>query len=395
MSAWPARYVVWVFSGFLFLWPIALGWGLWHGWRRSLPLWCLAVTALPMTMLACLQLKFSDLFSVPYALVLSAATIGGAIPGSRHRLVRLGMGLIVTVLLWPSVREVNYSRPFVVLDGDYFINVYPALDWLRQNTPPPTDEGTGAGDYAVLANWDMGHWIISFSRRPVVTSPLGHTARQRQGIREGAAMFARPPEEALPSMARRRVRYLLVTPLSLDATFTIADWNPATGKPEREKPSQRDMAESLYARLLMFDAGGFPDAARDAMRHVRLVHEEDRMIQYPRFQRPRPAAMVFEIVPGAVLCGTTRPEAVVTVSGKVKTGTGREFAYRDETRADAAGRFTIVVPYATGKPEFSDTTLADGYAVEAAGASGRARPSEAEVRSGASVAVAWNGSPEN
>jgi asparagine N-glycosylation enzyme membrane subunit Stt3 len=56
---------------------------------------------------------------------------------------------------------------------------------------------------------------------------------------------------------------------------------------------------------------------------------------------------VFERVRGARIAGRTRPDASVQVRLKLRPPGHGPFEYRNETRADADGRYELVVPYAT------------------------------------------------
>lgn len=208
-------------------------------------------------------------------------------------------------------------------------------------------------DYAVLCDWTPGHWVIGVAGRPTVASPLGHTQPLRMGIRDGAAMLVLPPEASFQLMEARRVRYVLITPLSPKATAHNAAWDPATGTSTPWEDWNERMKASLYARLVADEGIPRGDAA---LTQLRLVCESDFETDYPLFKQPHAAAKVFERVPGALITGQTTPGARVQISTRIRTYFQREFDYLDEVVADAEGRFARRVPYAQQKSPL--TTLA-------------------------------------
>lgn len=388
------RYIAWTYSGFFIFFPIALGWLLVRGWRSSLAGWTLGILTLPLAVLACLQLRFSDIFTVPYALV-TGFFIQVMVQKlnqwfDRHPqlatfkfkpLLWAGLGL---AFLWPTVVEFSFSRPFVVVEGSTFVNLYPSLLWIAEHTPPTSPQGDQPQDYAIAADWNLGHWLLEFSHRPVVASPLGHGVH-RQGLRDGAAILTFPPEDSFRLMQTRRVRYVLVTPMNAQQTLRNACWDETTNQTVLTGEDNTLLRKSLLAELLGHDGVPFERPAAQVLRHFRLVHETAPDRHYPGLNRP--FGMLFERVPGAQLRGQVAPLAPVTISAEIRTAGGRTFMYRDTIQADATGVFLCSLPYASGTQSFSEVGCTTGYLIEVAGKTAQVSVSEAEVLSGKPVSI--------
>lgn len=340
------------YTGFFWLLPLAWVALAWDVRQKPLPdaasdwvLWLLSVLT---TGLALLQLKFSGLFAVPFAIVTGLAVV--SLPAwltrwSQHPTRRWSLlsALLCAGMLAPTVHFTLLAPTYLVSPTGAFVDVEPALRWLATHTPVTSPRGDQVHDYAVLCDWTPGHWVIGIAGRPTVASPLGHTQPLRTGIRDGAAMLVLPPEASFQLMDARRVRYVLITPLLPEATARNAAWDPETGRSAPWEDWNERMKASLYARLVAEEGIPRGDAT---LTQLRLVYESDFETDYPLFKQPHAAAKVFERVPGAVIAGQTAPGAQVQISARIRTYFRREFDYLDEVTADAEGRFVRRVPYA-------------------------------------------------
>ena len=340
------------YTGFLWLLPLAWVAVAWEAWQKSrpdaVPHWMLWFISLLTTGLALLQLKFSGLFAVPFAVVIALALV--RLPDwlarwSQHqtRLWVILPAVLFAGMLAPTLSFTIRAPTYVVSPTGAFVDAEPTLRWLATHTPATSPQGDQAHDYAVLCDWTPGHWVIGIAGRPTVASPLGHTQPLRLGIRDGAAMLAFPPEASFQLMEARRVRYVLITPLLPKATVYNALWDPVTGTSPPWEDWNEQMKASLYARLVADEGIPRGDAA---LTQLRLVYESDFETDYPLFKQPHAAAKVFERVPGALITGQTTPGARVQISTRIRTYFQREFDYLDEVVADAEGRFVRRVPYA-------------------------------------------------
>ncbi len=340
------------YTGLLWLLPLAWIAVAREAWQKSLPdavpHWMLWVISLLTTGLALLQLKFSGLFAIPFAVVSALALVRLPDRLARWSQHESRLWIVLSVVLFagmlaPTVSFTIRAPTYVVSPTGAFVDAEPTLRWLATHTPATSPRGNQARDYAVLCDWTPGHWVIGIAGRPTVASPLGHTQPLRLGIRDGAAMLVLPPEASFQLMEARRVRYILITPLLPKATVHNAAWDPATGTSAPWEDWNERMKASLYVRLVAEEGIPRGDAA---LTQLRLVYESDFETDYPLFKQPHAAAKVFERVPGALITGQTAPGARVQISTRIQTYFQREFDYLDEVVADAEGRFVRRVPYA-------------------------------------------------
>lgn len=379
----PLKSIFSGYTGLFFLFPLFLGW--WAVRFRAAAPERLALTGLAGATfgLALLQWKFAGVFIVPFALLSAAAWEEMTVRLAERwdeRTTRLALTAIFLALLLPGI---HWRVTYVVLPGNVFVNLYPTLQWMEARTPRTTPRGDAPTDYGVVADWNVGHWVVWYTGRPVVSSPLGHTPPMRIGIRDGAAMLASPPDTAVALMNARRMRYVLIAPLLLDDTLGNANWDERTG---RARPLPPDpgaaLSRSLYAFLLLGDAvpGEHPEGA--ALRGFRLVHEDRLKVTYDGVSGRYPAAKVFEYVAGARLRGQVAPGEAVSIAARIRTDAGREFDYLDIVKADEKGNFECRLPYAQGKQAFSDVSAVTPYRVTIRGREFRVVANEQDVLQG-------------
>ncbi|MFQ3640935.1 MAG: hypothetical protein SNJ62_13115, partial [Chloracidobacterium sp.] len=340
------------YTGFFWLLPVAWFSVASRAWLKPIHaasrLWVLLLFSITTTGLALLQLKFSGLFAVPFAVVVGLAL--AELPNRLARLpqvsprLQLALPLALCIgMLAPTIHFTLGAPTYIVSPSGAFVDVEPTLRWLATHTPATSLRGDQPDDYAVLCDWTPGHWVIGVAGRPTVASPLGHTTPLRGGIRDAAAMFVLPPSEAFQLMDARRVRYVLVTPCSPKALARDAAWNPETSTSAPWEDWNERLKGSLYAHLVAKE--GVPQGDT-VLTQLRLVYESDFETEYPLFTQYHAAGKVFERVPGAVVTGRTKPGARIEIKTRIRTYFRREFDYRDEVQADEQGYFARRVPYA-------------------------------------------------
>jgi len=289
-----------------------------------------------------------------------------------------------------------------------------ALTWMRYNTPP-TSEGIRRGDvpaYGVMGYFGMGMYLNYVARRPNVGTPLAQLPWHDEAIRETFRFeFAESEEEAVRLLERRRVRYVVTIPFYLflknGATILGIDperWLRDTRTFEEEQiPARYDFRAPYFklvdSRLLLFDGSEATVLGRTipALGRLRLVHECPQPLNWSNFgdwSAELPADLryckIYELVRGARITGYTLPYAPVSLSLDVRADLNRRFTYRSSTRADAAGRYSLTVPYATQGAQ--DIHAENPYRIETLGA----RPAlvqvpEAAVIEGRVVSVGSGG----
>ena len=211
----------------------------------------------------------------------------------------------------------------------------PALDWLREESPPAGDAEDFAARPAgsVMAFWHYGHWLTYVAQRANVACPFGNTAQHQRGLDRSQAFFgARTEADAVALCTQLGVRYVLSPDLPLPLVVAQAGLDP------RKLHEQEAMATSLHLwRGLRAPRRAGP------LRRFRLVAEFAGT-----WPGGRPyATRVFEFVPGARLVVGAPPGGTVTFRVRLADEDGRTIDYVASARPNEAGVVELRVPYAT------------------------------------------------
>ncbi len=176
--------------------------------------------------LSLLQIRFSDLLSIPLAL-LASYTICLALEKSefpvfekrkddeqygrkskkpktkvKHKRSvgdRIVVTFFIAVLLSPSVAA--SIRPLDISEG-----WREALLWIKSNTEPTSYylNPESKPEYAIMSWWDYGNWIVYIAKRPVVCNNF------QAGAIDAAKFFtAQSEDEAWKIVKKRGVKYIV------------------------------------------------------------------------------------------------------------------------------------------------------------------------------------------
>jgi asparagine N-glycosylation enzyme membrane subunit Stt3 len=240
--------------------------------------------------------------------------------------------------------------------------------WLRDHSPPTSGWLAASGpppEYGVLGPWGWGHALRYASQRPMVQDNFGDDVGT-EGWEAAEAYFRAESEFAgLALLERLRVRYVVVGPTG-------------SGHGKGYPPA------SLFARLRRQDGGPVPAAsggsllAASSLSRHRLVYESKPFRAGVR----RPYLTVFEVVRGARLGGTAEPRALVEARLGLRTRS-RELGFVARAAADAAGRYVLVLPYASGAR--GEVESAAHYELRSGGKVAEASVSEEQVQRGERV----------
>jgi asparagine N-glycosylation enzyme membrane subunit Stt3 len=380
-------------SGFFLLlplaWPAALVWA----WRRQAraPLlfwlgWTLALGAATLA-----QRRFFNSFSVPFALLVGWClceawrALGRATPGAPRAAARGAVVALALVCLAPTWSTysgdlVDVLRPAGATRRvpSQLVSQLAAIEmarWLAQRTPPTRGwlDPQLRPEYGVLAPWELGHLLEYAARRPAVVDNFGDDL--------GAANFEQAMRywvSAEPTASRildaLGVRYVVLT---------LAQVVTATPPPD-------SVLVALALQPAPEPAAPRPGEAPALQRH-RLVYESRLWGSEPAANPP--LFRIFEHVTGARIRGRAAPGAPVEVRLALRSGRPRELWYRARARADAAGRFSLRVPYATqGAPR--GVRVAGAYTLVCGGVESAVVVPEAAVRDGLEVAAPPPCAPE-
>jgi asparagine N-glycosylation enzyme membrane subunit Stt3 len=364
-------------SRFVWLLPFSLAALAWRakasGLRAPLLLLLLWVCVLAGGTL--LQRRFFNSLSPAFALVIAWSCIEAArrLPAPlvatslRRRLVAAAAALGVLWMMAPSLAayRVPLSNAIRIARGEARLlrpveqkrrNLLDAAEWLRHNTPPTSGylDPDAAPEYGVLAPWGYGHLLKYAARRPTVVGNFGDDVGE-ENLRKVDVYFLNREQEATWSLDRLKARYVLLR------TLDEADPEKLNG-------------QSMRKRLSVDDSPG--------LAHHRLVYESP--LDPTRSASGRSEFRIFEYVAGADVFGTAPAGAQVRASLRYESNRGRRGSYRTRTRADAAGRYRLRLPYAT-RAAPPATVTDPAYRIRAGAETALLEIDEAQVRKGLAV----------
>jgi dolichyl-diphosphooligosaccharide--protein glycosyltransferase len=332
------------------------------------------------------QWRFMNSFSIAYCLLIGI-TVESVIDALRSRWPALrgtrGAAPVVAVLtigivLLAFVAPVRSYRLHLEnlgrdLRGEETIPVGTLLHtrliadaarFLRDNSPPPEEAPS-----SVLGPWGDGHILKYFSERAIVQDNFGDDAAPENFERAEQYFSATSESAALELVSPMATRYVLVR-------------STGSGHSHGYAPA------SLFSRLYQLKGSrgqppglkGQYSPAADSLRQHRLIYQSAPLHEGD----PKPYVMLFELVEGAKLVGHADPGALVKVSLVITPRTGRRFTYSDRVLANAAGEYTIRLPY-PNEPFSSDVRSGDQYTLRVGKESVTVAVSESAVLDGAQI----------
>ena len=377
------------YSLLLVLFPPAWAWLAWRSFRDAAcaDRFVLLGTAAAFCVLAALQRRFGNSFSIAFVLVFSAVS-AEAVPrlaaGLRaRRALRVpvaalaafvGLAVLGSLLAFHGPRQRTLARaradPVLARRGPLSLEhrLYEAAGrWLAGASPVTQgwDDPALQPEYGVLARWDAGHLVRYRSHRPLVQDNFGVYGGRANYEAAGRYYAAEDEDEAVALLHGLGVRYVL------------ADRHGA-GRARRYGP------RTMTARLAESYGSATPEAP--ALGHHRLVwHQRGGPGMSLAPDPPAFSLGVWEVVAGARVAGRAPPGAEVEALLGMRTASGRPHRYRARTRADRDGRWALVLPYPTDRPWSPAMTGERAYALRSGEVVRSLRVPEAAVRSGAGV----------
>jgi asparagine N-glycosylation enzyme membrane subunit Stt3 len=291
--------------------------------------------------------RFGAYAIVPIAIAAEAGIRGvAAAAAARWERWRTAAGLAAATAALsvacaaPTLPEHLAVEPVLSIDEEH------ALEWLAS-------QPVRVGREAVVGPWSYGHLVQYYADRPVVSSPFGTEGGPRAMADEAQFWFAKDEADAEAVLSRRRAGYVLLTAVLPESTTMHGFAPPGTPPPVR---LSRHLVRGLHTEdteqfwklvpiRLYYDDGAITPFA-PAIGGFRLVYETPR--RGPDGSPLETNWTVFEPVPGARLEVVAAPGAGVQTSVEFETNAGRRSAWRAEVRADASGRASLRLPYASG-----------------------------------------------
>ena len=381
----------------VFVFPFAWGYLAWRSRREraAADRFVLLGAAAAFFALAMLQRRFGNSLSIFYVLVWGWL-FAEATPALRDRWRRAevggralfaAFGVATGLLVVDSLLAFHLPRQQTLVraraDPDYAkrgpLGVRHRLfdagaRWLADASPETRGwlDPQLAPEYAVLCSWDAGHMVRYRARRPLVQDNFG-VYGGRQNYEKAWRYYATRDEgEAVAILAELGVRYVLA---DRQGAGRSAPYAPGT------------MAHRL---AFAFGSARSATASRPevpALRHHRLVwHQRSGGERSLAAEPPAFALGIWEHVAGAHVIGRAAPGERVEARLRLQTEQGRRHEQRHRTRADATGRYELVLAYPTDEV-FSDAVRVLGsWRIQGETRSGRVGVPEAAVQAGQEVA---------
>jgi dolichyl-diphosphooligosaccharide--protein glycosyltransferase len=263
------------------------------------------------------------------------------------------------------------------------------IEWIRNNTPTTSNYLTPSQppEYGILADWELGSFLYACAERPALATPFGW---ETHGFYEHAAFFAaESPSNAMAILSTNHIRYVLVAwGHSQEFYYQVARSGERKHKlPPGTVGKTLSSLDTMYYRLLYQEGSGyaFPDGYRKALGNMRLVYETDLVGGlvpssgvYQSFYK------LYEVVTGATIEGAAKPGSEVLLSLSLLSSRGRPYKYEDITKADETGKFSFVVPYATGAIDGS-THAGEKYVVSTSAGKRQVSVTEEQIMHGATI----------
>ena len=307
-----------------------------------------------LMILTFLRVRFNLYAIIPLALWLAVALeeLGEWIRG-RSTLWGSTLGFVAPALaaILVLLPAISFLKPGTFREAPLVTMGVPLLRWLRDvPAPMPGREG-------VLTPWSLGHAVLYFSRKPVVTTPFGTDGGL--GAMEDSAQFflASNPDGAEFLLGQRQIGFLLLLNpadevLTLYPFFGSTAPSPVTFVPDRLNGGEMRVTNTfgslVVSRLYFQDGSGAARFRSPALASYRLLFETPS-VRGPSSLSERQMKL-FGVVRGAnVVVEHARPESLVVATVPVVTNQGRPFLWTTVAQSDAMGRATVRIPYATGK----------------------------------------------
>jgi len=362
----PSRALTHGFWAFPFVWLVAAG----QEFRRGIPrprLRLFLVWSLGFLAIAVVRIRFAPLAALGVAVSMGllfgqlAREFDTTLLRLNRSVARCLAAVAIALLLTPGWLLIG-SLPHYSFKIPITEDLFAALDWLRDNTPPTSyfDRPERRPEYGVLARWDFGHWINYIARRPAVATPM---LSEVYGLKPQARFFlAEGSAEAEQILQDNQVRYVISTNtlralssyaamLGTTADVFLEEKRDATG--QIVDNVQPGWFRLLSTRLHFNDGLPFQtgDSRLQVPQHLRLVYESGGALDIQGFAKKVAPVKVFEYVPGATLCGTAAPNSTISAEVTVLTNQGRSFSWQAAATVGPDGAYAMTVPYATGSLE--------------------------------------------
>lgn len=296
--------------------------------RQGLLLWRVAFAGALVA--GCLQVRFTESL-VPLMAVLAGVVFGSLSLASKRPFRGVVAVWLVALAVhgWLPGQAPRWTMSPSSSDAESTTltshrSIREACIWLR-NQPDP------GAEWAVLAQWDLGHGIEWLSRRRTLASNFGAYLGQEAFLVPWKALVSQNDDALRELLTQERVSHLMVN----------SRWRRNQDPMMRLLGLEEIPESSLIKRLEGFSSvPGF----------LRLVHQSpvelfDRVHEYD--VQPQPGTRIFEVVRGATLEVQGNPGEVLQVALPLITPDGQRLLHRVRAEVGNDGKGRVLMPYST------------------------------------------------
>ena len=339
--------------------------GLFFPWRKGLLLWRLMF--LGALLAACMQVRFTESL-IPLMGILAGVALGSLKLVSRRPLWA-SVGSFILLLAvhgwlphgapgWTQGRAMG-DRESATLSSHR--SMREACVWLREQPDP-------GSDWAVLAQWDLGHGIEWLARRRTLASNFGAYLGRDVFRAPWIALASTDDEELRESLEDFKVSHLLVTSRWQRNLVPWLENLAITTMPD----------DALVQRL---------QEMRDVPGYLQLVHQSPRALfdrVHPEDPHPQPGARIYRVVAGANLVAKVNPGDVLQVALPLVLPDGHRLMHRASAKAGPDGEARVRWPYPSGGEAAGDV-VGEELRWSCGGLKGSAQVTERDVQAGRTV----------
>jgi len=114
--------------------------------------------------------------------------------------------MFILLMFYPCYPVLKFGNDNLYME---LFSIMPALDLLKGKAGPMRNDfnDRGSQDYYVLSEWNLGHWIQYYAKKPVVADNFG----KDEHMKIVAEIFLNYSEKEILELLRRyRIKYILV-----------------------------------------------------------------------------------------------------------------------------------------------------------------------------------------
>ncbi len=227
------------------------------------------------------------------------------------------------------------------------------LKWFRENTAPTSNLYNTAQkpEYGILAPWIAGHWINYLGQRPALANGFHvNGINNREGMR---FYLAEDWNTAVSILETKKIKYFCLT----DNSFNLDEYDQILGN--LSKPP------AILKKHISKPGGGYLVSVEPTERFYNLVSNQlylrdntpylstqnipalcfETKQSWDVFGETVPCVKVYELIPGVIVKGFSKPNSWVNVTAIIQTNTGREFTFLQESFCDSKGEYQFLLPY--------------------------------------------------